>query len=438
MFHLSSTFCLIVCFQLLPGKEDSLLFYKGYEKYLTGKWKDAEEILLQHYDLYPSSIYRPRVLYYLGEINFKNGLYDQAMECWNTLDTLYPESDYNIQAKLRIGDALFEQKKYHSALKIYKEVKNLNCGEANMQEADLKIHEVLYRLGEYKNLSDALYHFIDTNSDTTKSGGIVAKAMLRISRIHLENKEYYSALALLDRLQTTYPDSPVITEALFERANVYKLLGDNQGYRIVLSTLVAKKDTGDFYTYAIVELANLFCNEQKYDSSLHYWSLLRNSGKYQDKALMEIAGIYERIGQQEEAIVVLQSLISDYPESKFIIDAYLQWAGLMEKQGDYHQAIIIVKGMLEKVGSRPEIFLKLGDIYFKTRDYALARENYLLASETFKDQRDRSARALILAGDAAQAMGDKRNARQDYLNARLIAQSEEIKSIAIKKMNRLD
>ncbi|MEO0206570.1 MAG: tetratricopeptide repeat protein [candidate division WOR-3 bacterium] len=405
---------------------------------MKGEWRNAEEILLQHYDSYPLSVYRPRVLYLLGEVNFKMAQYNQAIDCWNNLNSMYPESDYNIEAKMRIGDAYLELKKYRSALQIYEEVRNSRSTYEIVQEADLKIHETLYYLGEYKSLVDALYHFIDTDSDTTKSGGIIAKTMLRLSRMHMKNKEYYSALALLDRLQTTYPDSPVIVEALLERANAYKLLGDNQGYKTVLLSLAAKKDTGEFCTLAMIELGNLYRSEQKYDSCLHYWSLLRNSGKYQDRALMEIAGIYEKIGQYDEAIIVLQSLISEYKESQYIIDAYLQWAGLLEKQGDYHQAIKIVREIHEKFGSSPEIFMKLGDIYYKIRDYALARENYLWASEAYKDQRDKSARALILAGDAALAMGDKKSARQDYLGAQLIAQSEQIKNIAVKRISRLD
>ncbi len=438
MFLLNSLLYLIISFSQQFDTGDSILFYKGYKEFMNGDWEDAENILLQHYDLYPLSVYRPRVLFFLGEINFNREQYDQARECWSNLRKLYPESEYYIRATLRLGDAYFRQKRYHSALKMYKEVKTLSTAESILQETDLKIHEVLYYLGEYKSLIDALYHFIDTNSDTTRSGGIIAKTMMRALRIHLEKKEYYSALTLLDRLQSTYPDSPVITEALFERANVYKLLDDVQGYKKTLSIFVAKRDTGNFYTYAVIELATLYGKEQRYDSSLYYWSLLKSSDKFKGKALMEIARVYYMIGQKDEATIVIQSLINEFSESRLLFDAYMLWMKILKEQRDFQQAIGVLKEMLDKVGSNPEIFLELGKIYFETKDYSSARKSFLMASESFKDQRDESARALILAGDAAGAMGDKKTARQDYLNARLIAQSEEIKNLAMKKMSQLD
>lgn len=436
---MSSVMSLLILLQQVSNPADSSLFYKGYKEFLNNEWVNAEEYLLQHYELYPSSVYRAQVLYLLGEIKFKNEQYDKAIEYWSDLNKQYPESKYAIRGTLRMGDTYFNQKKYNAALMIYTAVKNLNPGEEILQEVGSKMHEALYYLGQYKSLIDALYHFINTNSDTTKSGGIIAKTMMRIARIHLEKKEYYSALVLLNRLQDTYPDSPIIAEALFERANTYKLLGDNQGYKKTLSLFITRKDTSDFYTYAVIELANLYFNEQQYDSSLHYWELLfKDNENYKDMALKKIAEIYNTIGQRYEAIIVIQSLINGFPQSKFIPDVYLLWAEILKNQGDFQQAIKILKELVEKVGSEPKILLAVGNIYFEIKDYDSALKIYLMASEAFKDQRDESARALILAGDAAYAMGDKNNARQYYLNARFIALSEEVKNLAMIKINHLD
>ncbi|MGQ9702584.1 MAG: tetratricopeptide repeat protein, partial [bacterium] len=299
--------------------------------------------------------------------------------------------------------------------------------------------ETLYHLGTYESLTDALYHFIDTNPDSVDSDGIIARTMMRISRMHLEKKEYYSALVMLERLQNTYPHSSVIPEAVFEKANIYKLLGDNQRYKQTLVQFTAKKDSSDIYTYAIIELANLYFDEQKYDSSLLYWGVLaRGDEKYQDMALLKVAEIYNKIGQRYEAIIVIQTLIDKFPYSKFISNAYLLLAEIFMSQGDFQQAEKNLIELQTKTDLEPAVLLKMGDIYFAMEDYDAAVKIYLRASETFKEQRDESARALILAGDAAFAKGDTVNARKYYLSARLIALSEAVKNLAALKMNRLE
>lgn len=399
---LNNIFFLFIFLLQTNKSADSLLFDKGQEMFLKNNWENAEDYLHEHLNLYPASKYRAQVFFLLGEIKFK-------------------------------------QKKYEFALKTYKEALKLNPEKNLLLKINLKIDETLYHLGNYKSLTDALYHFIDTNPDSVDSEGIIARTMMRISRVHLEKKEYHSALVLLERLQNTYPHSPVTSEAVFEKANIYKLLGDNQRYKQTLVQFTAKKDSSDIYTYAIMELADLYFDEQKYDSSLFYWGILsRGNEKYYDMALIKVAEIYNKIGQRYEAVVVIQKLIDKFPHSKFIPDAYLLLAEIFKSQGDFQQAETTLIKLQSKINLEPAVLVRIGNIYFAMEDYDSAVKIYLRASETFKDQRDESARALILAGDAAYAKGDKVNARRYYLSARLIALSEAVKNLAALKMNRLE
>lgn len=437
--HLSSILFLLIFLSQTENLPDSLLFDRGYREFLKKEWESAEKYLSQHFELYPASQYRAQVLYLLGETKFKQGQYSKAIEYWNYLQEKYPESSYKIEVIEKIGDAYFNSGKYELALKAYKKLKDFNPDKKILLEVNLKIDESLYYLGQYKSLVDALYHFIDANPDTFDSSGIMALTMMRITRIHLEKKEYYSALVLLDRLQETYPETPIMYEVLFERANIYKLLGDRKGYKNALLSLVAKGKKSELYTYAIIDLANLYLEEQKYDSSLYYWGILsRENEKFNDLALKQISEIYYKIGQEFEAIVVIQSLIDKFPHSKFIADAYILQAKIFKNQGDFQQVIKTLKALQTKSDLEPAIFVKIGNIYSEIEEYDSAIETYLMASESFKDQRDESARALVLAGDAAYAKGDKVNARRYYLHARLIAVSEEVKNLAGLKINQLE
>lgn len=436
MFHLSSLLLSFLICQQLSKTEDSLLFHKGYSAYLKENFIEAEDFLSKHNNMYPTSKYNARVLLLLGEINFKKEEYIKAIEYWRKLNQIYPESDYAIWGLIGIGDAYLKSKRYDTALKAYQQAKKLNLSDELSLEVDLKICECQYHRGRFSSLIEALEYFVNTHSDTTKSSSVIARTMLRIARIHIENKEYYSALAMLQRLQDTYSESPVISEALFEQANIYKLLGENEGYKKTLM-LISAKDTADFYPYALIELAMLYAKENRYDSSLHYWVLLQNNEKYKDMALKEIANIYYKMGFFDEAIIVIHSLIKEFPESKFCTEAYLLWVGILKNQGEFKRAEALLNEMLNKYGVLPEILLELGNIYYELNDYPNALKSYLQASEAFKDKRDESAKALILAGDVALAIGDTKSARYYYLNARLIAISEGIKNIATIRINRI-
>jgi len=404
---------------------------------LKGDYTGAEEILTRHNNLFPDSRYSPDVLFLLGEINFKKDEYYKAIDYWMRLNQNYPESDYALEGLIKIGDAYSRLKRYDSAVRIYKQAKKSKLANELSQELDLKINENLYYLGKYSSLVEALQDFINTHIDTTKSGDVIAKTMLRLARIYITKKEYYSAQAMLQRLMDTYPQSPIICEVFFEQANVYKLIGDEQRYKKMLQAIVLNKDTLNFYPYAIIELANIYRSEQRYDSSLHYWVKLKDIENYQDMALREIARTYYRMGFIDEAVIVLQTLIKDFPESKFLVDAYLLWAEILKKDGDLLNAREILSDLLKRRPEQPDVLLELGDIYLGLKDYDAARNCYLQASEAFKDQRDETAKALIRAGDAALAMNDTTNAKRYYLNAGLIAVSEEVKNLSIVKINQI-
>ncbi len=438
MFHLNSfVFVYIICRQLLIV-DDSLLFYEAYAAYTKYDFEEAESLLVQHNKLFPSSIHNHNVLYMLGVINFKKHRYENAIYFWQQLNAIHPNSEFKVLALKGIADTYFAQQKYNSALKVYQKIESLGLPLESLLEIKLRTYEINYHLGKYSNLIDALQNFIEKYSDSTKTGGITAQTMFRIAQLHMENREYYSALAMLYRLQMTYPESPLLGEAVSQEIKIYKIIGDVQSYKKSLNTIVSNKNMQNLYPYALIELSEQYNNEGKYDSSLYFLTkLLNDCDTYRDLALKEIAGIYYKIGFVDEALVVLQTLIKDFPESKFVKDAYLLWIEILKKQGNLQQAKDILGNLIKKKLHQPEILVELGNICLMLQEYSRALKCYLQASVEFGDRRDESAKALIFAGDAALAMGDVTAAKRYYLNAKLIAISDAIKNLSIIKLNQL-
>ncbi len=437
MFHLNSFAFVYFLFQQLLLVDDSLLFYEAYTAYGNYNFEEAESLLVQHNKLFPSSIHNHNVLYLLGEINFKKQRYEKAIEFWQQLNAIHPNSEFKVLALKGIADAYLAQQKYHSALKVYQKIETLELPLESLLEIKLKINEIYYHLGKFSKLVDALQNFIDTYADTLKSDGIIAQTMFRIAQLHMENKEYYSALAVLSRLQMTYPESPFLGDVISQEIKIYRTIGDLDNLKKSLYSIIANKNIRYLYPYALMELGNQYKNEERYDSALYFWTKLNDYEAYKDLALKEIAGIYYKIGFIDEALIVLQTLINDFSESEFVKDAYLLWVAILKKQGELQKAKDILGVYIKKKPHQPELLVELGNIFFELKEYSRALKCYLQASEEFGDRRDESARALILAGDVSFTMGDTPNARWYYLNAGYIANSEEIKNLSKIKLNEL-
>ncbi|MEO0161761.1 MAG: tetratricopeptide repeat protein [candidate division WOR-3 bacterium] len=380
------------------------------------------------------SVVEDSALFYQGVDAYQNGEFNRALECWQSLVQIYPASKYTLPSITGIGDVYFQLQKYRTALRTYQQAKGRATDEKLKAELDLKIYECAYHLGKYPTLEDALENFLSEHQDTTRTGGIVAPTMLRLARIYVNQKEFYSARALLQRLLQTYPETPVINEATALLAQVNKLLGDVDAYKKTLQMIIDRKDTTQFYALALVDLANLYQEEQRYDSALACWTKLHAIEDFQDRALKEISAIYYRMGFRDEAILLLQTLLRDFPTSPFIDEAYELLLRIFKEQGDYLQAKELLLDQLKRAPEQPEKLLELGEIGLELKDYKLALDCYLRASQAFKERRDDSARALLLAGDVAQIIGDTASARHYYQNAKMIALSPEIKNCAAEKI----
>lgn len=160
-----------------------------------------------------------------------------------------------------------------------------------------------------------------------------------------------------------------------------------------------------------------------------------NDKKYREKAIFEIAKIYDILGQIKESETMIDKLVSEFPSSVFLFDAYILKTKVYKNHGYYNEAINILRELIKKVGQKPEIYIEIGNLYFETEEYLNARKNYLIACEHFKQKRDNAAMALLLAGDASIAIGDKESAHEYFLQAHLIAESPTLKDKATAKIS---
>jgi tetratricopeptide (TPR) repeat protein len=422
-----------IYFRMLPDSVDEYLFYLGRTDYFLGLWGSAEQKLLVHHEIFPQSKYGDRTVYILASINAKRKEYHSAIDFWNELISSYPNSIYAATALEGIGDAYFNMGEYSKALQTFRKVKNYNPNPNVEMETTLKIYETLFYLGKYSSLVDALRNYIEHNRDSK----LVPKTRLRIAKILHERGSLHQSLSELEIIIDNYYESMIANEATLEKARIYEQLGREEEAIQAYQNLLQRQDAHMYHAYVANELGSIYLKESKYDSALYYYNLLLDSEKYRESALFEIGKIYYTLGQDKGTEAMIDKLIAEYPASIFLLDAYILKSKVSRHQGNYQQALTVLNELIKLVGQKPEIYIEIGNIYFELEQYPDARDNYLNAAQHYKQERDDAAQALILAGDASLAIDDKKNAREYYLQANLIAKTLAMKHRAAEKMRKI-
>lgn len=258
---------------------------------------------------------------------------------------------------------------------------------------------------------------------------------MRIADILFKEKQYYQSLAELESVIEQYPDALLTVQAYIEKARIHELLGNITEVKNVYEQLLANARASEYHAFAAEKLGALCLAESRFDAALGYYNMLLNDVDYREKALFEIAKIYDALGQYEESDVIIENFVSEFPESVFLLDALILRARAYRKRGHHGDAISLLVDYMSTVGQKPRILMELGHVYLEIEDYQNARKQYVLACERFEQQRDNAARALLFAGDASIAIGDREGAREYYLQADRIAESPLLKNQAATKLS---
>jgi len=423
-----------VYFRDLPDTVDDYLFYQGRTDYFRGRWGPAEEKLLRHREAFTQSSNADRADFILGSINFKRKEYRPAIEFWEELIGQYPGSSFAVSAAKGIADAYFNIPDYRAALSAYRDIDKYHPPVNVRAECRLKVYETLFYLKRYPTLLDALRAFIEDNPDSP----LAPRTSLRIAKFLYDLKEYYASLAELDRLIDKYPDLPIVNEALVDRARIGERIGNTKLVKTTYQRMLNNKEAKEYYSFALNELGRIYSAETRNDSALIYYQPLLGFEKYRETTMLEIARIYDRLGQTRETELICDNLITEYPNSVFLYDASLLKIKSLRRSGNYERAIDMLRELMTKTGPKAEIYLEIGNIYTEIQEHGLARENYLLAVDLFRQNRDAAADALVRAGDASLALGDRKNAREHYLRANLFVESLTLKNQISAKLANLD
>lgn len=421
-------------FQGLPDSVDRYLFFHGRNDYFRGQWGLAEEKLLRHREFFPRSDYADRAIFILGSIDYKRKEYGNAIRYWDELIKDYPGSEYQAVAAKNRADARFNLKDYSAALEAYETIGDHKPPVLLAAECRLREYECRFFLRHYPSLIAALRAFIEENPGSP----VTPRTRLRVAKILCDQKEYYSSLAELDNLLETSDDRPTRRDALIERARIASKIGDRAEVKVSYRQILTEIEAPEDISFALNELGHMYSAESRYDSALIYYQRLLGFEKYREMTLLEIAKIYDQLGQTREAGLTADNLIREFPESVFLVEAALLKVKALRRAGNYKQALDDLTVLIDQSDADPRLYFEIGDICSEIHDFERARDAFLKACDLFRQNRDDAAQALLRAGEAAQALGNKAQAREYYTRATLIAESLTLKNQASYKLTHVE
>ncbi len=400
-------------------KEEAMFNYaKLTYEFSFSPFNEAIATLNNFIKTFPNSQKLDDVYILLGKVYMHTKNYKEAVEALENIQVVTNENEeaYQRVAYFR-GLELFNNLDFEQAIIHFD--KSLNNAKYNQQfraQSTFWKGESYYRLNRY---DDALSQF---NKFLLTSGAFGSKefnlAYYSLGYCYFKKTDYKQALSWFRKFVDNQPDvkSKMTADAYCRigdcdfSAREYDIAIEN--YSKAIDIHLAAVD------YAMYQKG--FCLgllKQNNDKIIILNQLLTDytSSPYVDDAMFELANSYVAIGEKEMALNTYQKIIDDYPASDFVRKAYIQM-GLVYYNSDQNaQALKVYKKVIENYSSTTEakdayvglknVFMDMNDVngyysYLKERgnqiDFRITEQDSLMYS---------TAEKVYMSGDCNKVEG---------------------------------
>ena len=228
----------------------------------------------------------------------------------------HESSYFEPEESLKEADTLISNRKFEKAREILEDIKAKDASQKYATVARLRIADTYFEDGSYEEAAVEYESFLTIhNRHRYASYAQFKLAMSYFKRIKTVDVSYSWAKRALDefeRLLQAYPRNPYLDVTEDRIRTCRTLLAD---YELYVGKFYFKKKS---YTAALLRLNNILKTYPDYDN--------------ESETLYYIGVSYNKLGQQDEAMTTLHSLISKYPASKISNDAKKVLASIHKKQ----------------------------------------------------------------------------------------------------------
>jgi len=438
--------------------KDAVLFWLG-ELHFKGKdYKLAEDYYHKLISEFPNSKYLVYAYYSLGWSLFEQGQFQDAINYHEKLIKDFPNHELVDEATLKISESLYSLKRYKES------EENLNIYINKFPKSE-KIDQAYFYLGELNYYQEEFDKAIENylkSIEVSKDTKMITLAKTGLGWSHLKLKKHKQAesifqealklakdndfgvdfillgeatlqseldnskqaLDIYQQIITSLPESEVLLDAYFGKANLLYVLGRESAAIPVYEKILEKsKDyigKEDLIDKAHFGLAWTYLKLGRLNDAIKELEVAvekTNNKTTKISALCQIGDAYHHAGQLEKALDIYDKVLKDYPDS-FYSD-YVQ----------YQEGVILLK--LERIDAATIAFQSLktnfsdsryihdsqyylGLAYFKKGDFISAKTQLEDLIENQRTKSEYQPEAIFLFGMTLSNLEEYRDAIHTY------------------------
>ncbi|MBK6731553.1 MAG: tetratricopeptide repeat protein [Bacteroidetes bacterium] len=242
-------------------------YYSGVDDYNNKDYVGAEDMFMKSL-MYPlDGKIQAGSYFWLGEINYQDGKYAKAISNHVKYQDVAKASG-NPTAEVRIaysnytiGYAYFRQSNFGNAVKYFDKVTNeLKLSKTASQEVDIALDATLrsadcYFMTKEYNKAEKNYSKIIDNNYKGSDYALFQKGML-----HGLKGENANKISTLKQLNSKFPKSLYVDDAMYEIANTYFLMKDNNAAINGFKALLNDKPNSGYVIKAYLKLGLIYYN----------------------------------------------------------------------------------------------------------------------------------------------------------------------------------
>lgn len=367
----------------------------------------------------------------LSYYSFSN--YDLAL---NELERLKKkEKPMRVEAQKLLGDILFQKEEYWRAIGAYKQIPEEFLGEkvpsTIIDEGRYQIERSLLKLGLYSSPVTMLKAYIRKYPESSKS----PKLQMELAQYYLETGEYYKAIKEFERFLELFGSRIEDAEAKIGLAKSYEKLGL---FKKAREKYLQVSQESPFASRAWFNAANISFRLGELGRTISECQSLIEKFQgtpYGGQALYMQGKCYINLKRYEEAILIYEKLLLEYPGSVSMENFRFDLAFLALEEGLIEDGLKMLHTKWSSDSLKGEALLKAGTVFFELGQYQDAASELLEASEYLS--LDRKAEALFKAGETLELIGDDSQAYLLYRNALEVVVNEKLRGEILQKIEHL-
>ncbi len=393
-------------------------------------------------------------LFFVAQKAFDDGFYDIAIRYLDQFFQQYPDSDKAIQAKLLVGQCYFFQNQY---LKAYETFQSLSA-YPNFQDATLFwLGETYLKGSDYKQAEKNYKQLLELYPTSS----YVPQALYSLGWVAFEQKNYKTAQDIFFKLIRSFPSHTLREDASFKaaecsyylgeyssatkyfqdyleafvhsprQAQVHFYIGESYYYLndyLTASTFYAKaaEISSDVKIILLSKISLGWCyvKLKRYELAQKTFAqartLAEEKNALSDDIYLGQASLYSEMAEHSKAIEAYSQLISQFPSSSRLAEAYLGKANNLYILQDYQGALVEYRNIIDKFAQIPEREELVEKAYFGLAWTYLRAGQTELAIEYFKNIMNQTkskvsqVSALVQLGDAYQDIANYERAIEIY------------------------